>query len=630
MTLDGQRLDHYQLSHPIGRGGMGIVYLAQDLRTPRSVAIKVIYMNLPHNEEEKQKAIHLFRREAGIIASMDHPHILPLFDYGEERVDGEDIAYQVMPYRKEGSLDQWLKQRYAGGALPIAEVSRFITQAASALYYAHNSQIIHQDIKPSNFLLRQRPERPERPDLLLADFGIARLSTNTSSSSMATMRGTPQYMAPEQWKSQSVPASDQYALAVMAYQMLTGSTPFQGSPEQLLYQHLNEPPTPPTQLNAHLPSTIDAVLLRALAKEPEQRYPNINTFASELQIALLNSDTPTVTLSPGYIPGARSTSGGQGPRPGYTPVFTQTPQSNPPAPNTPSQHGNTTIPAPPTTDTPAPAGNTSKNKALLTLLLISLVVLLVGGIGSTFLLLNNQPPSKNAHSPATDQPDSITTTTAEGTSPTIPAVTPDVSAAEAAQNPYPEYFPKDGTLLYLDPLTTARHWHDTPLNQDFGGKCTFIRNELYVTLTDLHTSFPCTSDFTLQDFAAEVTMTMKKPGCGGFYFRYNANEHRGYYFLICTDQTYTLYKFNGKDASAQRMTGSTNKVTTLFPVGAGQSHTLGLFVQGNTMYLYVNGQYLDKFTDGTYTRGTLGLAASAQNKDMIVAYHQLEVWQPDA
>jgi serine/threonine protein kinase len=151
--------------------------------------------------------------------------------------------------------------------------------------------MIHLDVKTSNFLLRTNQKNSNRPTLLLADFGVARSSATTSSSSR-TIRGTPTAMAPEHWSSKPVAASDQYSLAVMAYELLTGRPPFVGSMEQLMYQHFTAQPGPPSKLNPQLSPAVDQVLLRALAKKPEDRYPSITAFASALEEALLQSAPP--------------------------------------------------------------------------------------------------------------------------------------------------------------------------------------------------------------------------------------------------------------------------------------------------------------------------------------------------
>ena len=175
-----------------------------------------------------QDAARMFQREAKAIAMLDHPGILPLYDYGEQSVNGAILTYLVMPYREEGSLANWLQK---GGFkhLTIQIVEQMLQQAAAALQYAHDHQVVHQDVKPSNFLIRTSREHPKAPDLLLTDFGIAKLSMFTTRASQS-IRGTPTYMAPEQWEGRPVPATDQYALAVMLYELLSGSPPFRGTP----------------------------------------------------------------------------------------------------------------------------------------------------------------------------------------------------------------------------------------------------------------------------------------------------------------------------------------------------------------------------------------------------------------
>lgn len=313
MSLEGQQLDRYRILRLLGSGGMGDVYLAEDGRIEQQVVIKVIRAQAsPYPDKEaSQEAVRLFQREAKAIAKLDHPHILPLFAYGEERLGNMTVIYLVMPYRREGSLSDWLRQRDQQGLLAPQEVAHIIGQAASALQHAHDRQIIHQDVKPSNFLLRLLQETPTRPDLLLADFGIARFTTATTAMSH-TIRGTPSYMAPEQWEGQPVPATDQYALAVMTYELLTGRSPFQGGERQVMYQHLMIPPAPPSSANPHLSRDIDTVLLHALAKQPEQRFASMTAFATAFQQVvqgMQEADAPTYLSGP-PTPPAKSASQG--------------------------------------------------------------------------------------------------------------------------------------------------------------------------------------------------------------------------------------------------------------------------------------------------------------------------------
>ncbi len=302
MSLEGQQIHRYRILRLLGSGGMGDVYLAEDPRIEQQVAIKVIRAETsPYPDTHAtQEAARLFQREARAIVKLDHPHILPLYDYGEERLGNMTIIYLVMPYRAEGSLSDWLRQRGRAGLLAPQDVAHIVGQAADALQHAHDRQIIHQDVKPSNFLLRQRQETPTRPDLLLADFGIAKFTTATTAMSH-TIRGTPTYMAPEQWEGQPVPATDQYALAVMAYELLTGRSPFQGGERQVMYQHLMVLPTPPSTVNPRLSKDIDTVLLHALAKKPEERFKSVQAFANAFQQAVQDmpaADAPARPAAP--------------------------------------------------------------------------------------------------------------------------------------------------------------------------------------------------------------------------------------------------------------------------------------------------------------------------------------------
>ena len=155
MSFEGIQLGRYQVHQMLGSGGMGEVYLAEDSRIRRQVAIKVVRSQPAFylDSQDTRQAAQLFEREMKVISQLDHPHILPLYDYGEAEVSGGTmITYMVIPYRPEGSLLTWLRQRETSGALALQDVAIFIRQAASALQHAHKQHVIHQDVKPSNFL----------------------------------------------------------------------------------------------------------------------------------------------------------------------------------------------------------------------------------------------------------------------------------------------------------------------------------------------------------------------------------------------------------------------------------------------------------------------------------------------
>ncbi len=301
MPLESLQNGRYRIVRPLGSGSMGEVYLVEDTRIDRQVAIKVIRLDASSymNKGATQDAMRLFEREARSIAQLNHPNILPLFDYGEEVVNGATVTYMVMPYCSDGSLATWLQQHGQADMLSPQDTIHFTRQAADALQHAHDHDIIHQDVKPSNFLIRSR--NAGLPDILLADFGIAKLAASSSGASHV-VRGTPMYMAPEQWEGHPVPASDQYALAVMIYQLLTGRTPFQGGPSQMMYQHITVSPMPPSTVNTELSPAVDTVLLRALAKRSKERFPTVAAFADALQQTLPTIDHPTIVNTLGRAP----------------------------------------------------------------------------------------------------------------------------------------------------------------------------------------------------------------------------------------------------------------------------------------------------------------------------------------
>jgi serine/threonine protein kinase len=290
MAIEELQDGRYHFVRSLGSGGMGEVYLMQDVRINRQVAIKVIRAegaSSPDSTAAKEAA-RLFQREAKAIAALEHPNILPLYDFGEEIRDGMTVTYMVMPFCAEGSLASWLRQRNSATPLSLQDVAYLIEEAADALQYAHDQNVMHLDVKASNFLLRNNKKNPNRPTLLLADFGIARSSVTVASSSR-TIRGTPSSMAPEQWGSNPIPATDQYALAIMTYEMMVGHAPFVGSMEQVMYQHFSAQPLPPSTYNPQLPPAVDAVILRALAKQPEERFPSITDFAAAFEQATESS-----------------------------------------------------------------------------------------------------------------------------------------------------------------------------------------------------------------------------------------------------------------------------------------------------------------------------------------------------
>ncbi|MEO7000293.1 MAG: serine/threonine-protein kinase, partial [Ktedonobacterales bacterium] len=247
LNLEGRELGGCRLIRKVGEGGMGEVYLAEQLRVGnRQVAVKIVRPDdasyQPEVIDDIQKR---FQREVAILGQFDNPNILPVYDSG---VEG-GYLFLIMQYAPEGSLADAIRGRSSRKLnlpLDLPFATDIIGQVASALQYTHDRNVVHRDIKPGNVLVRIDPNGHWQ--MLLADFGVARGLEGTSQRTQVT--GTFAYMAPEQFSGKYSPASDQYALAVMAYQLLAGRAPFEGGLATLTRAHLEEPPPPLRSFNA--------------------------------------------------------------------------------------------------------------------------------------------------------------------------------------------------------------------------------------------------------------------------------------------------------------------------------------------------------------------------------------------
>lgn len=270
----GAFLGRYRLVEKAGAGGMSEVWKADDTTLHRSVAVKVILAPIAEDPTYQER----FLREARLVAGLDHPNVLPVYDFGTATVDGSEVSYLVMPLVPGGSL-----KTHITGPMPFGIAVAWLAAVGSALDHAHAKGILHRDVKPANVLV----DSQGRP--LLADFGLARSSETVSGlTQTGTVLGTPLYMAPEQ--AQGVPLdarADQYALGVIAFEVLTGVVPFHAdSPLAVLHQHVVEPPPPASTLVPGFPAAADAVLAKALAKKPDDRYPDCSCFIAALAAAL--------------------------------------------------------------------------------------------------------------------------------------------------------------------------------------------------------------------------------------------------------------------------------------------------------------------------------------------------------
>lgn len=272
MDLSGKTLGQYEIIDQLGKGGMATVYRAYQAAMNRYVAIKVLPPQFMHDDTFVER----FLREARVIANLNHRAILPIYDFGTEG----DLAYIVMRLAEGGTLAEVLEQR---GTFSIRETGRLVKQIASGLDYAHDAGVIHRDLKPQNVLV------DAKGDVYLSDFGIAKVMETTAKLTGSDLMGTPTYMSPEQGQGAVIDRrADIYALGIMIYEMLTGKVPFTGeTPVGIVYQHNNAPVPSVRAVNAKVPARVDAVVRKALAKQPEDRFKTAGACASAFETALL-------------------------------------------------------------------------------------------------------------------------------------------------------------------------------------------------------------------------------------------------------------------------------------------------------------------------------------------------------
>jgi serine/threonine-protein kinase len=363
-TLAGQRFGQYEIRDLLGVGGMSAVYRAYQESLMRDVAIKV----LPPSFASQAESIERFTREARTAAALEHSHIVPVYDYGSYG----GLSYVVMRLLAGGSLGERLARNTpADPKLPsLGETVVILKDLAAALDYAHSRGVIHRDIKANNVMF------DDQGSAFLVDFGIAKL-TNAANVLTGTnvAMGTPSYMAPEQWRGESVtPAADQYALGVLTYAMLTGHLPFEApTPYALMHKHLNETPPAPDTWREELPKALGPVMEQVMAKNPRDRYPSAGDFAAAFEAAVKDHegeptgffteplpDRPSPSLSPLLggtpTPGSIPPAGTPSATPTYQPTGTPSyvPQPTPSQPATPVPPGYTVAPQTPYPNTPPP------------------------------------------------------------------------------------------------------------------------------------------------------------------------------------------------------------------------------------------------------------------------------------
>jgi serine/threonine protein kinase len=277
MTEPRRLGDRYELSDLLGHGGMAEVFRGRDLRLGRDVAVKTLRVDLAREPSFQTR----FRREAQSAASLNHPAIVAVYDTGESQLDGVTVPYIVMEYVDGRTLRDLLR---AERRIMPTRALEFTAEILSALDYSHRNGIIHRDIKPANVMLTTAG------DIKVMDFGIARSLSQASAAvtQTAAVIGTAQYLSPEQARGEQVDArSDVYSTGCLLYELLTGTPPFTGdSAVAVAYQHVREDPIPPSRVNADVSPAIDSIVLKAMAKNPVNRYQSAAEMREDIERAL--------------------------------------------------------------------------------------------------------------------------------------------------------------------------------------------------------------------------------------------------------------------------------------------------------------------------------------------------------
>ncbi len=609
--LIGRMLGTCRIEQIIGRGGMGVVYLAQQTRPVRRVAVKLLLPGANLRTEVSQEFLIRFQREADVIAQLEHVNIMPIYEYGEQ----DNLAYLVMPYLTGGSLRDILARK---GALSLVETVVYIEQAAAALDYAHVHHVIHRDLKPGNFLLHADGR------LVLSDFGIARIMQESSDTSGAALTatgvflGTPEYMAPEMALGEIIDQrADIYELGIVLFQMLSGSVPFKGNtPLAIVAKQIQEPLPLLHQLNPAIPPAVDSIIQKATAKRREDRFMTAEAIAQALRSSLkspefhINQDESSIpTILSSQTPASVEV---------VAPVY-DTPLPTALAANSGSMHqraepssGSFSPPTPVypvTTPTSQHPNIASRQLWLLFLGILLVIALVIGGV-LVGLQLNRAttPLSTGSFTPQTSltttAPTSGSTVTAAQTA--VPTTAPTSAPTTTQANQVPK-----GVPLYAASLPGAPCDHSggqwvnynqsvivcTSTGTEISNHQSSLAGTLLINLPN-NAVFP--ANYVIE---AQLQQAPSSNVDFGFYFRNQPGAAQGIYtFLIHQDGSWSAYVYNNT-------TGEPTQIARGGTIGdAHASMTVDVAVNGGNFTFYVNGNQVGSASDATYKQGTVGIA----------------------
>ena len=659
--LEGKVLDHYELRRVAGKGGMANVYEALNLQTNQKVAVKVF-------KREDESMLRRFIREARVMASLQHEHLVPIIDSGQCQIQGAERYYIVMPFFEGGTLRAHIRR----SPLTLQEVCQILQSIAGALDYIHGLGIVHRDIKASNILLDANGE------VFLTDFGIARLSTDaTQLTSTGDVLGTVDYVAPELFEEhrRADARSDLYSLGVLLYEMVTGRLPFTAESRLVVVSmHMNNRPPSPRSIIPTLSSQVERVLNKALEKQPEQRYAT----ASELAEAFRNAvyidkkvkslDSEQKSQFERYQMADSSAIIGESSQGSTNQVATidtlsEQAQSLDSVANHQFKSPQSVIRGV-SAHSELPPGQLSSSTqeevkpparkrwfavllACLALIILatSVISLLLlpprlksGQIASNTASQNSTETSASAHTATIAATPNLTETAlaaqaatatahAQQTAIVIAGMTA-TAQAKASATAGVILTATSGTPAYLDALNNANNVATVEANWDQNSKCVFGTDGYHVKEgTDWHACKEAAN--TYQNMAVTANTRILSGLTGGILFRVSTDifgELSGYLFEITATGTYRIALFS------QRINATITplKNWTFSPAlhqGYATANTLQVIAQGSSLSLYANGAFLTQLTDSTYTSGlVVFFATTGGAKQADVVYGNLKVY----
>jgi serine/threonine protein kinase len=604
-TLIGKSIGRYQVIDKLGEGGMATVYKAYDTRLERYVALKVIRAAEQQSETYRIR----FEREAKALAQLNHPNIVPVLDYGEY----EGMVYFVMVFLSGGTL----KQKMTGRAMSGQEAARLLAPIAHALEYAHQHKIIHRDIKPANILFGEAGQP------MLSDFGIAKMLEKGDSVALTGTGvgiGTPEYMAPEQGIGGAVDhRTDVYSLGIVFYELITGRKPFQAdTPLAILLRQMNEPLPRPALYNPGISATAEAILFKALAKDPNERFQSMSDFAQKLE------EVAQGTLSPTSAPATQVETLVRPPATVLQPQAIPPRQTQPTVADPLSTVVDASLQAPPPGGqalpkwleppdgrfapgaVPYPAPRRKSGLGWIWIVVISVVCLGLSGVmllGTGTIFLAALGASTSTPTPTQRPPTEAPTLTL------APTATSDITGSS--------------TLFFDDFSDPNSGWKDDTWDSGFLSYGTDGKYHVGVTKENWLTY--ATPGLDLSDVIITVDFTpvsTNQDGSYGVYCR-RVDDNNGYMFEFSQKGSFRILKRqNGEYVYLSEFAEASP--IPLPPEGG----VITASCLGNELSLYINGILLQQLTDDTFGNGDVGVFVSTWGGALEIAFDNFTVQAP--